>query len=84
MAMIRNDNGPAGKLNDFDLTAACLPPCDPVAKRKTIKGGSDTHATKAESTAEVSSTSTSVKPAIGKTGVHLSWNEAKEVVKLSK
>jgi len=84
MAMIRNDDGPAGKLNDFELTAAYLLPYDPVAKRKSIKGSSDAHASIAESAAEVSSTSTSGKPAIGKTGVHLRWYKAKEFAKLSK
>ena len=75
MAMIRNDDGPAGKLNDFDTTEAHLLLCDPVAKRKTSKGDSDDHATTADSTAEVSSTLHSGKPAIGKTGVHLRWHK---------
>ena len=60
------------------MMAAYLLQYDPVAKRKTSKGDSDARATIAESTAEVSLTSTSVKPAIGKTGVHLRWHKAKE------
>ena len=84
MAMVRNDDGRAGKLKDFELMAAYLLPYDPVAKRKTSKGGNDAHATIAEGTAEISSTSTSGKPSIGKTGVHLRWNKAKEFEKLTK
>ena len=53
MEMIRNGDGLEGKLNDFEMTVACLLPYDPVAKRKTSKGGSDAHTTIAESTAEV-------------------------------
>ena len=64
MAMISNDNGPAGKLKDFELTAAYLMPYDPVAKRKSIKGSSDAHASIAESTTKASSTSTSRKHTI--------------------
>ena len=59
------------KLNNFELTAACLLPCDPVAKRKTSKVGSDSHASIAEGSAEISSNPTSGKPSIEKIGVHL-------------
>ena len=82
MTMIRNDDGPAGKLNDFELTAAYLLPYDPVAKIKTRKGGSDAHATIAKSAAEVSSTSTSGKTTIGKLGVYLRWHKDKDFEKL--
>ena len=77
MAMIRNDNRSAGKLNDFELTVVHLLRHDSVAKKKTSKGGSDTHATIAESTDEMSSTSASGKPAIEKTGFHLRWYKDK-------
>ena len=66
MEMIRNDDGPEGKMNDFEMTAACLLPHDLVEKRKTSKGGSDAQATIADSTSEVSSASTSGKSAIRK------------------
>jgi len=55
-----------------------------VAKRKTSKVGSDAHASIAEGAAEISSTSTSGKPSIGKTGVHLRWHKPNEFAKLSK
>ena len=71
MSMVRNGNGPAEKLNDFELTEGYLLPCDPVAKRKISKVGNDAHASTPEGAAEASPTSTSRKPAIGKTGVHL-------------
>ena len=64
------------------MMAACLLPYDPVAKRKTSKGGSDAHSTIAESTAEVSSTSTSGNLVIGEIGVHLRWHKAKKFEKL--
>ena len=54
--MIKNDDGPSENLNDFELTAAHLLTCEQAEKRKTIKVSSETHATIAESTAEVSST----------------------------
>ena len=66
MAMTRNDDGPEGKMNDFEMTAACLLPHAPVVKRKTGKGGSDAQDTIADSTVEVSSTSTSGNHAIEK------------------
>ena len=67
MAMVRNDDGPEGKLNDFDLMMAYLLPYNPVAKKNNRKGGSDAYATIAESTVEVSSTSTPGNHDIGKT-----------------
>ena len=54
MTMRRNDDSPSGKLNDFNLTVACLLTYDLVAKRKISKRGSDTHSSIAESTADVS------------------------------
>ena len=41
MSIIRNDDGPMRKLNDFELMTAHLVPCDPVARRKTSKGESE-------------------------------------------
>ena len=57
---------------------------DPVAKKKIRKVGSDAHTSIAEGAAEISSTSTSGKPSIGKTGVHLHWCKPNEFAKLSK
>ena len=37
MTMVRNDDGPEGKLNNFELMVACLLPHGLVAKRKTRK-----------------------------------------------
>ena len=66
MVMVMNDDGPRVKLNDLETTAAHLLPYDPVVKRKTNKGVSDYHATISDSAAEISLTSTSGKPDIGK------------------
>ena len=84
MAMIRNDDRPIGKLNDFELAAAFFLPCDPVAKKKSSKVSSNAHASIAEGAAEIFSTSTSGKPSIGKTGVHLRWHKPNKFAKLSK
>ncbi len=34
MALVRNDAGPAGKMNDFEAAAAFIVPHDPVAKKR--------------------------------------------------
>ena len=51
--MIRTDDGPAGKLNSFELTAAYLLPHNPEVKMKTSKVGSDAHSSIAEGAVEV-------------------------------
>ena len=84
MAMIRNDDRPTGKLDDFKLAVVFLLPYDPVAKKKSRKVSSDAHASIAEGAAEIFSTSTSGKPSIGKKGVHLRWHKPNEFAKLSK
>ena len=71
IAMIKNDDGPSGKLKYFELTAAYLLPYDPVTNRNTSKGSSDSRATIAKSTAKVSSTLISEKTGIEKTEVQL-------------
>ena len=81
MAMIRNDDRPDGKLNTFEDAATYLLQYDPVAKRKSSK--KDLSASVAEATAEVSSSSGSGKPAIGKTGVHFRFYAPAEWKKLT-
>ena len=34
MALVRNDNGPTGKMHDFEATASFILPHDPVAKKR--------------------------------------------------
>ena len=38
MALIRNDDAPTGKMNNFESTASFLLPHDPVAKKRTSTG----------------------------------------------
>ena len=71
MALVRNDNGPTGKLNDFEATASFLLPHDPVAKKRTSTGK--------RPAAEISDASGSElrvqpKTGIGRTGVSLRFH----------
>jgi hypothetical protein len=82
MALVRNDTGPAGKMNDFEATASYLLPHDPVSKKRTAgtKRGmaeiSDTFG------ADTSSTSAG-KPASGRTGVEFRFYERAEYSQLT-
>ena len=84
IAMIRNNNRPKKKLNNFELAATYLLPYDLVAKRKSSKGGGNTNAAIASTTSVASSSSASSKSSIVKTRVHLRWCKKEEFKKFSK
>ena len=79
MALVRNDTGPGGKMNDFESTASFLVPHCPVARKRA-------DATPGKRTAaEISATSGNATPksGIGKTGVHLRFHTTKEYKELT-
>ena len=75
MASIKTDNGPEGMRNNFEATAAHLLPYDPAAKKRS--SGYKRSSTQISSLMEVSD-STTKKPSIGKTGVHLHYHKYSE------
>ena len=76
MALVRNDTGPGGKMNDFEATAAFLLPKDPVARNRSQAK---------RNFAEISAVETSgtVKSGIGSTGVPLRYHTKNEYDKLT-
>ena len=92
MALVRNDNGPTGKLNDFEATASFLLPHCPIAKKRTsgskreIANISDLHVHDDQGPARPTHTrgGRSPKKGIGKTGVHFRFYNSDEYRKLSK
>ena len=80
MALVRNDTTSlTGKRSDFEATATCLLPHDPVAKKRNTRGGNDR-----QRGAEVSSISSStIKSGVGSTGVDLRYHKLDEYKKLS-
>ena len=68
MASIKTDNGLEGMRNNFEATATHLLPYDPVAKKRS--GGQKRGSAQISSVMDPSLTTTK-KPSIGKTGVHL-------------
>ena len=92
MALVRNDNGPTGKMNDFEATASFLLPHCPVAKKRTsgskreIANISDLHVHKDQGPARPTHTrgGRSPKKGIGKAGVHFRFYNSDEYRKLSK
>jgi hypothetical protein len=80
MALVRNDNGPTGKLNDFEATASFLLPHDPVAKKRNLAGK--------RPSADISDTTGSElrvqpKSGLGRTGVSLRFHTKEEYNALS-
>ena len=75
MASIKTDNGPEGMRNNFEATAAHLLPYDPVAKKRS--GGQKRGSAQISSVMDPSPTTTK-KPSIGKTGVHLHYYKTGE------
>ena len=75
MASIKTDNGPEGMRNNFEATTAHLLPYVPVAKKRSSgqKSGS-AHI----STVMDPSPTTTKKPSIGKTGIHLRYYKTGE------
>ena len=75
MASIKTDNGLEGMRNNFEATAAHLLPYDPVAKKRS--SGQKRGSTQISSVMDPSTTTTK-KPSIVKTGVHLHYYKAGE------
>ena len=75
MASIKTDNGPEGMRNNFEATAAHLLPYDPVAKKRS--GGQKRGSAQISSVMDPSPTTTK-KPSIGETGVHLRYYKTGE------
>ena len=75
MASIKTDNGLEGMRNNFEATAAHLLPYDPVAKKRS--GGQKRGSAQISSVMDPSPTTTK-KPSIGKTGVHLHYYKTGE------
>ena len=71
-----------GKRNNFESAVAYLLPKDPVV-RKRVQGNKRSVTEISEVTGEVIEIS-SMRPGIGKTGVHLRWYKGEEFRKLSK
>ena len=80
MASIKTDNGLEGMRNNFEATAAHLLPYDPVAKKRS--GGQKRGSAQISSVMDPSPTTTK-KPSIGKTGVHLCYYKTGEYRNLS-
>ena len=75
MASIKTDNGPEGMRNNFEATAAHLLPYDPVAKKRS--SGQKKGSAQILSVLDPTPTTTK-KPSIGKTGVHLRYYKTGE------
>ena len=75
MASIKTDNGPEGMRNNFEATAAHLLPYDPVAKKRS--NGQKRGSAQISSVMDPTPTTTK-KPSIGKTGVHLRYYKTGE------
>ena len=82
MELVRNDTGPAGKMNDFEATALYLLPHDPVLKKQTA--GTKRGVAKISDTFGADASSTSAdKPASGRTGVEFRFYERAEYSQLT-
>ena len=79
MALVRNDTGEEGKMNNFEATASFILPHCPVAKRKqsTKRGFASISDVTGDTNADVSATS-GIRNGIGKTGVELRFYKKKE------
>ena len=82
IAMIRQDNGPEGKMNNFESAVAHLIPADPVAKRHT-EGPKRPHASVASSEAQHGSPNKRHKSGVGTTGMELRFHNGAEYAKLN-
>ena len=79
MAMVRNDTGPDGKLNNFEATASFLLPHDPVALKRTTGGGNGRR-----SYGTISSVSSvDLKDGTGKSGVEFRYHKTAEYNELN-
>jgi hypothetical protein len=69
MALVRNDTGPTGKMNDFEATASFILPHCPIAKKRTTSNKRPDVAKVSDATG----TEDDGKVGIGKTGVELRY-----------
>ena len=83
MALVRNDTGPGGKMNNFEATASFLMPHDPVARTRKGNGSK-------RGIADISSVATGnpsknkqLRSGIGKTGVEFRFYKTKEYNRLT-
>ena len=75
MALVRNDTGPNGKMNDFEATAAFLLPKDPVSRKRSQAKRQFAEISAAETT--------QIKSGQGSTGVELRYHTQSEYKKLT-
>ena len=89
IALVRADDGPDGKMNDFEAAASFLLPYDPVAKKRAAQGSKRDYGeiadVNAEEQVQVSTAdgTNKKKPAIGKTGVEFRFYKKSEYSKLT-
>jgi len=89
VALVCADDGPDGKMNDFEAAASFLLPCDPVAKKRAAQGSKREHGeiadVHAEEQTKVATTDgkNKNKPTIGKTGVEFHFCKKAEHAKLT-
>lgn len=83
MALVRNDTGPTGKMNDFEATASFLLPHDPVAKKRQAQGTKRNIADISSASSSSAGPKQKLKSGIGKTGVEFRFYKAKEYAKLT-
>ena len=73
-----------GKRNDFETAVAYLLPKDPVVRKRVQGNKRNVNEISETDGDKVEISSSSLKPGIGKTGVHLRWHKREEFRKLSK
>ena len=78
------DNPIPGKRNDFETAVAYLLPKDPVVQKRVQGNKRNVNEISETDVDKVEISSLSLKPGIGKTGVHLRWHKREEFYKLSK
>ena len=88
MALVRNDRGPTGKMNNFEDTASFIIPHDPVSKKRPNKRdhsniSSSEAKDNSSKNSEISISSASVKPSTGKTGVEFRFYKKREYKELT-
>ena len=78
MSLVHNDDNPMnGKISNFEATATCLLPHDPVAKKRQNNPA-------CRNNAEISAIDyTRLKSGVGATGVNLRYHKRDEYLKLT-
>ena len=80
MENIEEDNGDTGKRNNFENAVAYIIPQYPVLKRRSTENNKRTK----PQISDTNATGFGSKTGIGKNGVHISWHEKPEYMKLNK